>query len=62
MDHMHCQVYHENIDVKRAKNDAYLILKSFTDTNIVRGNEKGGKLNIFLDNCSEQNKKNIVLR
>ena len=61
-DHMYCHVYHEGIAAKGANNVASLILKTLTDSNIIRDNEKGGELNIVFDNCAGQNKNNTVLR
>ncbi len=61
-DNMHCHVYHEGIAAKWANNVASLILKSLADAKIIQNNEKGVKLNIIFDNCSEQNKNNTVLR
>ncbi len=41
-DHMHCHVYHEGVDCKGANNVASLILKTFSDTNIMREWKKEG--------------------
>ncbi len=57
---MHCHVCHEGIASNGANNVEYLNLNTLTDANNENG--KGGDLNIVFENCSGQNKNNIVLR
>ena len=59
-DHMHAHVYHEGMGKKGAKNVCSLIIQTLK-RGIFREDVPGGKLNIVFDNCSGQNKNNMVL-
>ena len=61
-EHMHAHVYHEGVAKKGANNVASLIMKTLTDSNILRENDPGGELVIVFDNCSGQNKNNTMLK
>jgi len=61
-EHMHAHVYHEGTGKKGSNNVASLIMKTLRIMDIIRDNEAGGELNIFFDNCSDQNKNNTVLK
>jgi hypothetical protein len=60
-EHLHAHVYPEKEGDKGSNNVASLIMKTLTNLNVLREGEAGGKLTIFFDNCSGQNKNSTVL-
>jgi hypothetical protein len=61
-EHLHSHVYTEGIGKKGANNVASLLLKMLQKLNLLCKDSVGSELNIFFDNCSSQNKNNIVLK
>ena len=60
--HMDAHVYHEGVAKKGSNNVVSLILKSLKSAGIMRENDIGGELILVFDNCSGQNKNNMVLK
>jgi hypothetical protein len=61
-EHMHAHLNHEGVGKKGTNNVASLIVKTLQQLNIFREDSVGGELNIKFDNCSGQNKNNMVLK
>ena len=59
---MYCHVYHEGIGKKGGTNVASLLVDTLRQMNVLRENDPAAELNIFMDNCSGQNKNNTVLK
>jgi hypothetical protein len=61
-EHLHCHIYTKGIGKKDANNVVLLIMKTLQRLNLLHKDSVGGELNIIFDNCSGQNKNNIVLK
>ncbi len=61
-EHMYVHVYHKGVGKKGANNVASLIMKMLRRLNRLCKDSAGGELNIIVDNCSGQNKNNMVLK
>ena len=61
-EHMHVHVYHESVGRKGSNDISSLVMKTLRFMNMLRRNDPGGKLVLFFDNCSGQNKNNTVLK
>ena len=59
---MYCHVYHEGIGKKGGTNVASLLVHTLRQMNVLLENDPAAELNIFMDNCSGQNKNNSVLK
>ena len=62
VEQMHCHVYNEGVGKKCANDVASLIIKTLQQLNLLQEDCTGGVLNIIFDNCSGQNKNNMVLK
>ena len=60
-EHLHAHVYHQGIASKCGNNVASLLILVLKQLNIMREGEIGGELNVIFDNCSSQNKNNMVI-
>ena len=61
-EHLHAHVYHQGVASKGGNNVASLLIHTLKQLNIMREGEIGGELNVAFDNCSGQNKNNMVIR
>ncbi len=59
---MYVHVYHEGVGKKGANNVASLIVKMLQQLNLLQEDSAGGELNVIFDNCSGQNKNDMVLK
>lgn len=60
--HMYWHVYHEGIGKKGGTIVASLLVYTLWQMNVLLENDPAAELNIFMDNCSGQNKNNSVLK
>ena len=60
--HMYAHVYHKGVGKKGANNVASLIVKTLCRLNLLHEDTASGELNIIFNNCSGQNKNNMVLK
>ena len=59
--HLHAHVYDKGAGKKGANNVASLLMKTMKTKGILREDEMGGELNAVFDNCTGQNKNNVLL-
>ena len=59
---MHCHIYNEGVGKIGVNNVASLIMKTLQKLNLLQEDCTDSKLNIIFDNCSGQNKNNMVLK
>jgi hypothetical protein len=59
---LHIYPYHEGLGKKGGNNVASTIMDCLQSLGMLQENEIGKELNIIMDNCGGQNKKNCVLR
>ena len=61
-EHMYAHVYHTGTAYKGGNSVASLLMKTLRSNGLLREDEAGKELNVIFDNCSGQNKNNMVIR